>query len=111
MNTPYPPTLGADACDASPVARTLAGIFTRTAILEPSRTGGGDHSLKAKLEERDPMIFGGRRYEHDALCDPQRSMVTKRIAMVGGWILKQGWRFSAKVIVAKVPVCTGMVTA
>jgi hypothetical protein len=107
MNTP---TIPADACDPDPVARTLADIFTRTAILEPSRTGGGDHSLAANMNG-DPMIFGGHRYERDALCDPSRSMTTKRILMVGGWIMRQSWRFSAKVIEAKVPVCMGMVTA
>jgi hypothetical protein len=107
MNTPTAPV---DACDPTPAPRTLANIFTRTAIVQPSRTGGGDHSLSANMHG-DPMIFGGRRYERDALCDPQRSMTTKRIVMVGGWIMRQGWRFSAKVITAKVPVCTGMVTA
>lgn len=40
----------------------------RTAILRPSITGGIDHSLRAMLTSRAPMVFGGAK-GHDTCSD------------------------------------------
>lgn len=32
----------------------------RTAVVRPSRSGGSDHSARAVLRRRNPMVFGGR---------------------------------------------------
>ena len=84
----------------------------RTSILEPSRTGGGDHSAKAHRSGRDPMIFGGRRFQVDGLCDPRRSMIVRRIVQLGGWVARRDWSYRANYTDARgAEVCLGMVTA
>ena len=109
--TDTPPT-GRDACDPDPQSRPLASYLHRTAIVVPSRTGGGDHSARAVHLGVDPMVFGGRRYNHDALCAPRRHSVIRRIVQAGGWIARREWAYTAaRVDTRAADLCLGMVTA
>lgn len=113
MHARHPNThTGGDSCDPIPHTRAMLDYLRRVSILEPSRTGGGDHSLRANLTGRDPMIFGGRRFQRDGLCDPRRSMVIRHIVQIGGWITRRDWSYRANYIDARgAEVCMGMVTA
>lgn len=83
-----------------------------TATVEPSRTGGGDHSAKAVRAGRSPMVFGGRKWQADGLCDPRRSMVTRRIVVAAGWIARIDWNMRANHVAPRgAELCMDMVTA
>lgn len=104
--------IGKDTCDPIPHTRAIMDYLHRTAILQPSRSGGGDHSMRAGRAGVDPMIFGGKRYQHDGLCDPRRSMLIRRIVQAGGWIARRDWSYHANYAAAgSADVCLGMVTA
>lgn len=106
---------GGDTCDPIPHPRPITDYLHRTCYLEPSRTGGGDHSLRADIVGVDPMIFGGRRFQHDALCDPRRSLIIRRVVQVGGWIARRDWTIRANYLspsaTRDAEVCMGMVVA
>ena len=65
----------------------------QVAMLLPARTGGGDHSVKAVLAGRTPMVFGGRRYMRRESCETQvKTMQTREVAVDGGWRIVRQWR-------------------
>ena len=105
-------TTGSDTCDPHPTQRPLLGYLYRTAYVVPSRTGGGDHGFAATRSGRSPMVFGGRRFEHDGLCDPRRRLIFRRIVQLGRWATRRDWEYLAnRVDTRGAEVCMGMVTA
>ena len=106
---------GTDSCDPLPHSRAIMDYLHRSCYLEPSRTGGGDHSMKANIAGVDPMIFGGKRYQATGLCDPRRKSIIRRIVQTGGWIMREDWIVRANYLSAtatrNIEVCLGMVTA
>lgn len=138
MNTPTQTSLGAATCSDAPRRRwfmlslafdDLRIIFTKewreyaaaslrshrmnlatTAIMLPSRTGGGDYSMKAVRAGISPMIFGGPRGMPGMYCDARRTLITRDIATAKGWAFQHGWRFAPRhVDVRGASLCTGMV--
>lgn len=107
--------LGSDSCDPIPHTRPIMDYLRRTAIVEPSRTGGGDHGFTATRSGRSPMIFGGVRFQVDALCDPRRKSIIRRIVQTGGWVMRRDWDIVANYLsptaTRNADVCMGMVTA
>lgn len=67
----------------------------QVAMLLPARTGGGDHSVKAVLAGRTPMVFCGRRYLPRMSCETHvRTMQTREVAVDGGWRIVRQWRIA-----------------
>lgn len=99
----------------------LANVRTRitlgrTAVVRPSRSGGSDHSARAVLRQRNPMVFGGRWHAAAACTDtparyrPARSIVARpAFSEVVGHsgathLVRDGWILTRRVVAGLFPL-------
>ena len=80
---------------ADVLARLLRGP---TAVLVPSRTGGGDHSARAVITGRSPMckLGGGFTDGSECVLRPRwRVAITRTVLTANGWESFRRWRVAS----------------